>query len=201
MKYILSLILLCAVAVSAMAQKPDFVRTPNGPNTIVDYNLKTRTLILPHDPAVLSLRGGQDSTGHVMVLSSDLSFNYYIRGIGWIKIKSAAPAGSTVSLVTAPTLTTDPGTNGQVAMDAAYFYWYAAGGWHQSRTSDGNKNSNWPSRTVTPGGHELILDDNGTQWWYRHIVNGSQIQDAATLTTDILGNRLFTVTATGAQIP
>lgn len=66
---------------------------------------------------------------------------------------------------------------------------------------DGAGNMNWITRTITTGGRLLILDDNGTQWWYSHIVNGTPTQDAATLVTDGAGNRTFTITATGAVIP
>lgn len=78
--------LLCLFAFNAIAQKPDFIRTPNGPNTIVDWNLKAKTLIVPHG-ATLTLAGAQDTTGHVrlIIAAGDTSLYFYIRGKGWIK--------------------------------------------------------------------------------------------------------------------
>jgi len=94
---------------SAFAQKPDWVRTPNGPNTIVDWNLKAKSLILPHGTAT-TLGGSQDSVGHVyMVLNPgvDTSLYMYVGGGVWKPVSKGSSlsftngltkTGSTVSL-------------------------------------------------------------------------------------------------------
>lgn len=78
--------LFCLISVSAFAQKPDFIRTPNGPNTIVDWNLKAKTLIVPHG-TTLTLSGAQDTTGHIRLITAagDTSLYFYVHGKGWIK--------------------------------------------------------------------------------------------------------------------
>ncbi len=68
-------------SLSSMAQKPDYVRTPNGPNTIVDWNLKAKTLIIPHGPS-LTISGAQDSTGQIRMLINpgvDTSLYMYVK--------------------------------------------------------------------------------------------------------------------------
>lgn len=82
------LIILFLIPVLAFAQKPDFVRSPNGPNTIVDWNVKFKTLIVPHG-TTLGLFGAQDSTGHIrMVLNPgvDTSLYMYVHGVGWLPV-------------------------------------------------------------------------------------------------------------------
>lgn len=90
MKKIL-LIILFLIPVLVLAQKPDFVRSPNGPNTIVDWNVKFKTLIVPHGPT-LGLFGAQDTTGHIrMVLNPgvDTSLYMYVHGVGWLPVSKA----------------------------------------------------------------------------------------------------------------
>jgi hypothetical protein len=78
------LITLCPIIL--LAQKPDYLRTPNGPNTIVDYNLKAKTLVIPHG-TTLGLQGSQDSTGNIFfqVNGSDTSLYLRVAGNKWIK--------------------------------------------------------------------------------------------------------------------
>lgn len=78
--------------VLAFAQKPDFVRSPNGPNTIVDWNVKFKTMIVPHGNT-LTLAGAQDSTGHIRMLINpgvDTSLYMYMRGVGWLPVSKVS---------------------------------------------------------------------------------------------------------------
>ena len=100
--------LLCLQA-AAQVTKPDWVRSPNGPNTVVDWNLKAKSLIIPHGPAT-TLGGSQDSVGHVyMVLNPgvDTSLYMYTGGGVWKPVSKGSSlnftngltkTGSTVSL-------------------------------------------------------------------------------------------------------
>lgn len=77
--------MICA-GVNAQVIKPDLTRSPNGPNTIVDWNVKFKTMIIPHG-SVLSLGGAQDSTGHLRLnVGTDTVLAAYIKGFGWLKM-------------------------------------------------------------------------------------------------------------------
>jgi hypothetical protein len=80
------LYILLFIPLMGLAQKPDFIRTPNSGNTIVDWNLKAKTLVLPHAPS-LGLSGSQDSTGNVrfIVAPGDTSLYVRIAGVKWWK--------------------------------------------------------------------------------------------------------------------
>jgi hypothetical protein len=79
MRKLTTLLLLLIASVPFAQIKPDFVRTPNGPNIILDRNEKFNTLILPHyKPGVLPT--WQDIIGKVYV-STDTTgrhlYSYY----------------------------------------------------------------------------------------------------------------------------
>ena len=69
----------------ATAQKPDSVRTPNGPNTIVDWNLKAKTFIAPHGPTLGIFYGSQHTTGQLFVHvgGGDTSLYFRVGGVAW----------------------------------------------------------------------------------------------------------------------
>lgn len=92
------LILLMLLPFCAFAQKPDYIRTPNGPNTIVDWNVKFKTLIVPHG-GLLTLAGSQDSTGHLylLVTPSDTSLYFYVRGKGWLLNRTSVTGASVIA--------------------------------------------------------------------------------------------------------
>lgn len=81
----------------AFAQKPDFIRTPNTGNTIVDWNLKAKTFVLPHG-ATVGLFGSQDSTGNVIfhIGGGDTSLNIRIAGLKWWSTNQFASAAAYV---------------------------------------------------------------------------------------------------------
>ncbi len=97
MKKILFFLLFALSFHFAQAQKPDFVRTPNGPNTIVDWNLKARTLIVPHGDSVGIFWGSQDTTGQVFfrVHPGDTAFYFRVGGKKWIRGVSTGDLGNT----------------------------------------------------------------------------------------------------------
>jgi len=74
-------LLLCtSMRASSQVVKPDYVRTPNGPNTIVDWNVKFKTMILPH----YSLENrpvSQDTVGTIFLNTDTSDKHVYIRGI------------------------------------------------------------------------------------------------------------------------
>lgn len=92
------LILFMLFPFCANAQKPDYIRTPNGPNTIVDWNVKFKTLIVPHG-GLLTLAGSQDSTGHLylLVTPSDTSLYFYVRGKGWLLNRTSVTGASVIA--------------------------------------------------------------------------------------------------------
>lgn len=64
----------------AKAQKPDFIRTPNGYNTIVDWNLKAKTFILPS--YLLTARPVTQSTlGTIFLNSNPADPHLYINNL------------------------------------------------------------------------------------------------------------------------
>lgn len=92
------LILFMLLPFCAFAQKQDYIRTPNGPNTIVDWNVKFKTLIVPHG-GLLTLAGSQDSTGHLylLVTPSDTSLYFYVRGKGWLLNRTSVTRSSVIA--------------------------------------------------------------------------------------------------------
>ncbi len=97
---------LCLLASATLAQKPDFIRTPNGPNTIVDWNLKAKTLVLPHG-TTLGLFGSQDTTGNVFVrvATGDTSLYFRVGGLKWVKSGSTASTGISTRIIAGTTAT------------------------------------------------------------------------------------------------
>lgn len=106
MKKLLFLIaLFFTAAASAQVIKPDLTRSPNGPNTIVDWNVKFKTMIIPHGNT-FTLAGAQDSTGHLRLrVAGDTSVAVYIKGFGWLPfankrdINSATAFGYGLNLI------------------------------------------------------------------------------------------------------
>jgi hypothetical protein len=79
-KLITYLILLLPALAFGQAVKPDFTRTPNGPNTIVDWNVKFKTLILPHfNKNNIPLYQGRDTTGGVFVNTELSDLHVYVK--------------------------------------------------------------------------------------------------------------------------
>lgn len=60
--------------------KPDWPRTPNGFNTIVDYNLKAKTLNLPHY-LLTARRPSQDSIGTIFLNINSADPHIYIKRV------------------------------------------------------------------------------------------------------------------------
>lgn len=60
--------------------KPDFLRTPNGPFTIVDYNFKAKTLNLPHY-LLTARRPSQDSIGTIFLNTNSADPHIYIKNL------------------------------------------------------------------------------------------------------------------------
>jgi hypothetical protein len=97
------LYILLFIPLMGLAQKPDFIRTPNSGNTIVDWNLKAKTFILPHGSSV-GLYGSQDTSGNAYFKVAAGDTMLYIR-VGGTKFwdpktylaKFFAPIGSGVT--------------------------------------------------------------------------------------------------------
>ncbi|EHQ30007.1 hypothetical protein [Mucilaginibacter paludis] len=79
MKKLIYLLLLLPL-LSLGQVKPDFVRTPNGGNTIVDWNVKFKTLILPKwAPGAPPLYQGRDTIGGVFVSTNPADKHVYVK--------------------------------------------------------------------------------------------------------------------------
>lgn len=74
---------------------PDVIRTqprtPSGAQynnaSVVDYNLKAMKALFAPYGIVPSRNGAKDSTGLIYIATGDSSFNYYIQGLGFLKLK------------------------------------------------------------------------------------------------------------------
>ena len=61
-----------------MSAKPDLVRSPDGPNTIVDFNVKIKNLVLPTAAGPGSVAEMQEVTGRCFVSTDPADTHFYI---------------------------------------------------------------------------------------------------------------------------
>lgn len=99
----LSALLICSAMVASAQTKPDFVRTPNGPNTIVDWNVKFKTMILPHY-ALTHRPTSQDTVGTIFLNTDTADSHVYIRRVNgtYQAIANLSDAGGGSSAIRVP---------------------------------------------------------------------------------------------------
>lgn len=122
----LSVVLVCMCGyASAQVIKPDFVRTPNGPNTIVDWNVKFKTMILPH--YLLTARPtSQDTVGTIFLNIDPTDTHIYIRGVAGSYMAIANLSDVSGNSVDVPfTATTGATINWQTDIVPGYSVTYA----------------------------------------------------------------------------